>query len=411
MSCSLCKSIGANKTTCPDNPSAIIKRYINHPLSNIQQIYIMYLKKYIVPGEENILTVSKEPFIWLFDQKNSSISNEYLLFRWDIDGNPIKNNPILLWKPKNNKNQTVFTIQDNGDLHVLGKYNLTIRQKRVVYAENNTDINLKIHPVHSHIIQADPSIKFVSYNILTGLPQFEHDFKDHIHTKYTAWGKGREKLVQTEILKADIAVVVECTKSQLAYIVQGNDKFEAHIELKIDEADGTAILYNTTRFQFVDKHKAQLTNKGGQIVFNVILLDMHTQKMMCVTGLHLKSGDDAFYEQRRLRELQSALHTTNKFIAAYGDIPQVLSGDLNSDSNLHTGDSSVVSSLAKHGYTNIGDARPTYNFHQTSIYDYIFIRGNIAADAYDVDRVHALCPNAKQGSDHMAVRCNLILTQ
>jgi endonuclease/exonuclease/phosphatase family metal-dependent hydrolase len=377
----------------------------------------MYLTKYIVHGEGNIITLSNDPFIWLFDRNNSSISNEDNTFRWDIDGKPSTYKPIILWKPKNNDNQTAFTIQDNGDLQVLGKYNLTIKQKHVVYGDK-TDINLKIHPAHSPVLQGNTSIKFVSYNILTGLPEFEHDFKQYINTKFTAWGKGREKLVQAEVLKADIAVIVECTKSQLAYIVQGNDKFKAHIELKIDEADGTAILYDKSRFRFVNKHKAQLTNKGGQIVFNVILLDLHTQKMFCVTGLHLKSKDDAIHEKRRVHELQSALLTTNKFIAEYGDIPQVLSGDLNSDSNLYYNNYSnlnetVVSLLTKHGYTNVGvgDTRLTYYFWQKSIYDYIFIKGDITAYAYDVDDVYTLCPNAQQGSDHLAVRCNLVLTQ
>ena len=130
--------------------------------------------------------------------------------------------------------------------------------------------------------------------------------------------------------------------------------------------------------------------------------------MLCVTGLHLKSGDEPSKEQRRLVELKSALEITNRFVAEFGDIPQVLSGDLNSDFFRYNG---TVASLTQNGYRNVGTGNPapTYYFWQRSIYDYIFIKGAIAASDYDVDFVNKICPNAQQGSDHLAVRCNLNL--
>ena len=43
MSCSLCKSVGSKKTTCPDNPLAQVKDYLNHPLAMKQEKYLIYL--------------------------------------------------------------------------------------------------------------------------------------------------------------------------------------------------------------------------------------------------------------------------------------------------------------------------------------------------------------------------------
>jgi len=398
--------MGTKKTTCPDNPLAQLKDFINHPLAMKQQKYIRYKDKYIAPIN-GILTLSNEPFVWLFDRNDSSVANADRTFRWDANGRPEVNKQLILWKCRQNPNQTSFTFEPNGDLRFDG-YCVTVKTNCVVFG-NKDDISIKVYPIYSM------NIKFVSYNILTGLPEYENDFKSYISKKLRTWGLGREDLVRTEILKADIAIVVECTKAQLKDILHETDKFEAHIEYKIGENDGTAILFNKLRFELVKKEATQLHPKGskyhgGQIVFNVALFDHQTQKMLCVTGLHLKSRDEHEYEMRRLVELTSALKITDKFIKEYGNIPQVLSGDLNSD--LYNPENRVASSLKKDGYTNVGDTddRPTYYFFQESIYDYIFIKGAITASSYDVDDVKGTrCPNAEQGSDHLAIRCNLIL--
>lgn len=408
MSCSLCKSVGTTKTTCPDNPLAKTKDYVNHNNSRKQQKYIMFLDRYLVPREGSFyISLSDEPFMWLVDMKDSSITDEDNILRWDTNGKPKISAPVIRWKCRNNANQTSFTIGPNGNLNVRGGIRLTVKNNRLEFGKI-TDTPVKIYniPLAVHAI-CGTRIKFVSYNILTGLSSFENDFRQRISKQLRTWGLGREKLVKSEILKADIAVVVECTKAQLAYILDGTDKFDAHIRLKIGENDGTAILFNKSRFELVKKHKAKLTDLGGQIVLNVALLDKRTQQMLCVTGLHLKSGDAAADEERRLVELKSAIEITDEFIAEYGtNVSQVLSGDLNSDLYRYK---SVVSLLTRHGYKNIGDNRPTYCFWQTSVYDYIFIKGHTRADSYDVDDVNTICPNNQQGSDHLAVRCNLSL--
>ena len=176
------------------------------------------------------------------------LANDSNTFRWDTDGEPKLYKNLLLWKYKNNANQTSFTIEPNDDLRV-GGYPLTVKNNRVVFG-NEKDINIKVHPVVPHDLSPDVKFKFkfVSYNILTGHPYFENDFHPHISKELRTWGLGREKLVKAEVVKADIAVLVECTKAQLAYILQGVDRFEAHIELKIGEGDGTAILFDKSRF-------------------------------------------------------------------------------------------------------------------------------------------------------------------
>ena len=227
--------------------------------------------------------------------------------------------------------------------------------------------------------------------------------------------RGRKKLVIAEVSKADIAVLVECTEDQLRDILLETDKFEGHIVLKINEKDGTAILFNKSRFSFMEKDAQRLSNEGGQIVLNVVLFDHQTQKLLCVTGLHLKSGDELFNEMRRVREIKSALKITDEFLKKkYGQIPQVISGDLNSDLYRYK---TVTNVFTYNGYINVGhrdvsslaNEKPTYFFHQPSIYDYIFIKGDIKANSYNVDHLTGKCPNANQGSDHLAIRCNLIL--
>jgi endonuclease/exonuclease/phosphatase family metal-dependent hydrolase len=210
------------------------------------------------------------------------------------------------------------------------------------------------------------------------------------------------------VLKGDIAVLVESTKKQLDYILHGSDKFDAVIELKLGENDGTAILFDKARFTLIGQQAARLTPYGGQIVFNVILLDSHSQKLLCVTGLHLKSGDAKEMEDRRKIELAEAVKITDRFKADYGgdNIAHVISGDLNSDFYRYK---DCFTILTQNGYQNIGSVKPTYYFWQKSIYDYIFIKGSLRAGGYDVDTVYGICPNSQQGSDHLAVRCNLFI--
>ena len=371
-----------------------------------QEIYIMYLSKYIVPFK-GIITLSDEPYKWIFNSDDSSISNEDNTFRWDTDGEPNLYKPLLLWRFKNNINQTSFTVNPNGVLLARGNP-LTIKNNNVVFGAV-TDINIKIIKLNEAFPASDP-IKFVSYNILTGLSYYEDDFTRNINKELCTWGLGREKLVKKEVLKSDITVLVECTKEQLAYILDGHDKFEAHIELKIGETDGTVILFNKSRFILLKKRAVPLTVYGSQIVFNVILLDLQTHKLLCITGLHLKSGDAYDAERRRLVEIKSALKITNEFISEYSNIAQVICGDLNSDLYRYSVNG-VESVLKENEYTNVGEGnmKPTYYYWQRSIYDYIFIKGPIKANSYDVDDVDKICPNNLQGSDHLAVRCNLIL--
>ena len=420
MNCPLCKSVGASRNTCPNNPSAKKKDYTNHPLSMKQQAYVTFLDQYIVPmpGTYTEMTLDTKPFIWIFDFKDSSIANADSTYRWDTDTDI---NPLILWYTRNNRNQTSFTIDTRGSLCVFGQFHLTFKNNQVVRS-NQTDVHLKIrpafpplpHPTSSHL--TNTGIKFVAYNILTARTEFEDELL-YVEPALRRWGSGREKLVRTEILKADIAVLVECTSHQLRDILQGagENKFETHIKFKINELDGTAILFDKSRFHLLKKQGQRLTKEGGQIVFNVALVDLYTHKKLCVTGLHLKSGDLRKDEIRRIKELESALKITASFINEYEHIAQVLSGDLNSDFKTfnHAIPMTVTAKLTHvdNGYARIGDNRPTYWNFQQSVYDYIYINGPLKATSYDVDviDVHTRCPNAKQGSDHLAIRCNLIL--
>ena len=425
MKCGLCQSPFTTHTTCPDNRLAQVKDYTNHPLSGKRPTHIMFLDQYLARLGKHDIVLSNEPFIWLYDFNDSSISTEDHKFRWDTYetpriGNPI-GNPIILYGVRANPNQTSFEIEPSTrDLCVCG-YRLTVNANGVQISEQHFN-HIKIYPACPLPLSYTPSapIKFVSYNILTGHEAYENDFRKHIPANLRTWSLGRNALVKTEVLKADIAVLVECTKAQLRYIVDKTDKFDWYIELKANQSiDGTAILFNKSRFSCVKYKAEQLITGQEQIVFNVALLDHQTNKLLCITGLHLKSGDGIAEEIRRVKEIRSALNKTKHFIADFGNIPQVLSGDLNSDLYKWTSVAQVLTKEER--YTNIGNAdvstnatpannRPTYKFWQESIYDYIFIKGDILAKAYSVDNTFGkICPNKKQGSDHLAIRCDLIL--
>jgi len=365
--------------------------------------YITYGALYLRPGEAGIV-LGNEPFEWHVDPHDSSIAAGNT--RWDTDGAFELDKEIILYPFRNKPNQTSFEFLPGGGILAKG-HPLTIKNNTLVFG-NALD---KAFVLREVVEQGGPPIKFVAYNILTGHAYFENDFTvpgKVVPGKLRTWGLGREKLVRTEVLKADIAVLVECTKHQLQDILNGTDIFDARIETKLGENDGTAILFRPSRFMFVKQNVSRLTGHGGQIVLNVLLLDLQTQKLLCVTGLHLKSGDSPAMEERRKIEMTNAVRITEEFVSEFGDtIAQVVAGDLNSAAAWYRGTTAI---LRQNGYKNVGDeVKITYWYHQKSIYDYIFIKGDIAADDYDVDDIYEIGPNKWQGSDHLALRCNLIL--
>jgi len=452
MQCSLCLSDRVTLQTCPDNPNTYVKDYKNHPSSTKQLRYIKCSSKYLAPSQDKRRIIrTSAPYNWIIDYKELSIATEDGKLRWDTDiGTPSYGNPIILYRPFDNANQKSFTSTPNGGIKIKNRF-LTIENNMVVFGENVIEIKFQIVNPYQTFPQAgniaetktptvnpdqktspltgsttekknlgvnpdqktshENIIKFVSYNILTGLSFFENDLES-IPYDLRTWGLGREKLVKAEVIKADIAVLVECTLAQLGYIADDQSKFASSFAPKIGETDGTAILYDKSRFTFIAKNNKMLTNKGGQIVSNVLLFDTLTKKPICVSGLHLKSGDQQFQEDRRVEEIKEAIDKTLAFIATSGydqKIAQVISGDLNSDAKYYHTTTDI---LRSRGYSNVnsgGDKRPTYYYWQKSIYDYIFIKGAIASNSYDVDLITTRCPNGQQGSDHLAVRCNLML--
>ena len=96
-------------------------------------------------------------------------------------------------------------------------------------------------------------IRFQTYNILTSHPKdenIESIYEKDIGAK--SW-MHRKLLVVSEIVKADIIVLVEATQLQIDSIISlskslYNRSYSYNLMLKRNEFDGTAILFDNTKF-------------------------------------------------------------------------------------------------------------------------------------------------------------------
>ena len=166
-------------------------------------------------------------------------------------------------------------------------------------------------------------------------------------------------------------------------------------------------------------------NTGTQIVLSVLLYDTLTQKEICITGLHLKSGYEN-YETRRNKEMKTALTIVNDWLKSNNkeDVPQIVSGDFNSEYYLSPSskyDSLVVDTIqnefkynnALEDYSNCDKEDKyypyvTYNYYHPSIFDYIFYK-NLLTSSPGIPRIIGTIPDGKQGSDHLPVFCKIHL--
>ena len=216
-------------------------------------------------------------------------------------------------------------------------------------------------------------INYLTYNILVGHPFYEDGLK-YSKPKYRSWDN-RFLKIKDVISKSDIGVLVESLESKLSQILPYNYKYI--FQSKIGDQDGTTIFFNPEKFNLIAHYSKQILKGNNQVVLLGIFKEITTNKLFAIIGLHLKSGYEP-EEKRRQEEINVSLQDCLKFLKEYGDIPIILSGDLNSDF-LGGYKSLTLSKVKTFGFNLIPliENEITYNHHQRSIFDYIFIKGDI----------------------------------
>jgi hypothetical protein len=253
-------------------------------------------------------------------------------------------------------------------------------------------------------------INYLTYNILVGLPKYESsDALPNSKPEYRSWDN-RFLKIKDVISKSDIGVLVESLESKLSQILPDNYKYI--FQSKISDCDGTTIFFNPEKFNLIAHYSKQILKGNNQVVLLGIFKEITTNKLFAIIGLHLKSGYEP-EEKRRQEEINVSLQDCLKFLKEYGDIPIILSGDLNSDS-LGGYKRLTLSKVKTFGFNLIPliNNEITYNHHQTSIFDYIFIKGDIKYSNSSTGvslEGSTPSPNETQGSDHFPLFAELEL--
>ena len=313
-------------------------------------------------------------------------------------------NYIVLWHQINRGKTQKFKLYSNG---------ITFGTKRLEIK----DIGRVVEgPVEDLIITDSLEIRFVTYNMLVAYHPFEDELK-RLPIEHRRWDHPsgiRKNLLRSAIVGQGLMVLVEVAPFMLEYVVP-----KTHNVLycpKYKDYGGSAIVYEKIRFEEILRSCEPIIPETTQVLTNILLLDKTTGKHICVTALHLKSGYED-QELRRLREIKMSIEMTEKWLSEslnvnLRDIAHVVAGDLNSDRLAYR--SLVQDWMIGHGYQDIlfgykGDNFWTYNYWHRSIFDYIFLKGPVAASNIYIPVSGTKSPNNEQGSDHLPVYCNLTL--
>ena len=273
-------------------------------------------------------------------------------------------------------------------------------------------------------------IRFQSYNILTSHPKdedIESIYEKDIGAK--SW-KYRKLLVVSEIVTADIIVLVEATQLQIDSIISLSKSlydrsYSYNLMLKRNQYDGTAILFDNTKFIDIDYFSDYLhKHSRTQVVLSMRLFHIHSQKQLLVSGFHLKSGYSD-QENRREIEITNGIYKINKWIKSKNieHIPNIVAGDFNTEhpsSPSSNYESKVVKKMENYfKFKNVFDNYElynktqkfypyiTYHYWHPSIFDYIYTK-NLEIIDRNIPKINEddILPNDKYGSDHLPVSCS-----
>lgn len=346
----------------------------------------------VIQGLPQVMQYYDNKISFWVDQKNNMALDDY--FRGQVNASGLL---------------TSHTVQSNG----LPKPNQIFEVVMLEAAEHKLGPAYGSTTAPYHTEHIEPFV-LTTYNILTSHPT--NEYKRSVYERElegaTCWAE-RKNLIISQLVHSDIIVLNECTRLQLASILEGTSTEIGHGQLKTHNFDGTFILYNPLQFRLRDTFSTTIDQRYSQVVVAVQLYHLSTHITMTVVGLHLKSGY-AEAEQIRQRQFNHALQKVKRQWPDSIHTPMIVAGDLNSDYT------AGYSSLVQHGIQGLeyklrnaaGDhgtlvTSPTYNHWHRSTFDYILLSPTLLSTTMFVEENHGRSPNARNGADHFAVTSEL----
>ena len=369
-----------------------------------KRVYLKYNGKYI----NDKLELTDSPYEWIYEN-NTLISHRGTALDTYTDSSNFPVGKLTTWNLNENINQQ-FLLQ-NEMVKTLNGNRAICYMDELIYSPYCTN-QITYQFLGEPTIDYD-DIDYISYNILTPLPMYENDF--NVDPKYKHWGKGREQLIKQTIKGKQLGVLVECIESTLDYLLESDMDYVFCVKAQ-GNTDGTAIIYNKNMFTVKKVYRAEIVKGRVQVVIGVNFISKLTGKEFIVIGLHLKSGEKQYLEDRREKEMARALNLVLTGIDP--KIPVIVSGDFNScfQTGVNFGyTQKALTPLIKNGFKQVPlkSGQITYKYWQESVFDYVFIRGDslTALDELDSGEYYNTnpAPNSKHGSDHFPVSVTLRL--
>jgi endonuclease/exonuclease/phosphatase family metal-dependent hydrolase/nicotinic acid mononucleotide adenylyltransferase len=248
-----------------------------------------------------------------------------------------------------------------------------------------------------------------TYNVLSEYLEGE---VNEPFSNYALWAN-RKGLIVKALQGSDVVLLNEVTKAQKAFISQETKLTVASFILKTGNLDGSAVLYDSNKFEFVDRFQAPINKNETQVVAAARLRTRATGQEVIFVSLHLISSNEV-RDNMRAKQLQTAMtKISNKWVDIC-DTPVVAAGDLNSD--YLKGYSTLVSQFVPSLVTpqlrnaaiscsgNMTEKTPTYYFWHKSVFDYVLVSPQVEVVSMNTEMVqNSIAPNATQGSDHFPV--------
>jgi len=275
---------------------------------------------------------------------------------------------------------------------------------------NGTDEPLKIE---------DSSLTVLGYNLLTstedGNPHELSVYEEELGAsgKHRYW-KNRKDNAAKALNGCHVVGLCEATVHMLRDLVELKPHLRiAHHALKPGDFDGSAVLVDHSRIRVRKSVRQQLMTGMSQIFLASLLEDTDTGTVFWFVVLHLQSDGFGAHGSREYVRVKQATRAAKMIDKLQPRAPTVVVGDLNSDRFLYPafeehGQPHVLNVFSE--FSSALPLKPTYHHYGRAAFDHILVRGADVVQAYVPD-AGGVCPNEKQGSDHLPVRATVVLLE
>ena len=262
------------------------------------------------------------------------------------------------------------------------------------------------YQVNIHVTKA---FQVVAYNILCG-PSFHGDISPQESTLYQSgqyrYWSHRRSLVLEDLKNQDICLLTEVTEHTLNDILCSfpHSNMElAVFQPKNNFVDGSAVLYNTSRFHLLSTFSSTLCH-GPHVMVLATFMDYITCHIISTVVLHLKAGHRTIDNKCRMKQIEEVMSYIK--LANLPSHHLIIGGDINS--------ASMTTYFTRH--MNLRDTTPvapivTYAHYTHEQLDAIFVSPSISGTSI-VSKVtpHAILPDEFHGSDHLPLYLTCVIT-